>query len=105
MEDKITIKRARLGFQDYMKIVVIIGLCAGVLSAGISIVADLYELIFAEEGHGFTDFLLKVLMNLASAILAPAVTGLFGVLQFPVYHYITNRWFSMSLSVYGELDH
>lgn len=88
-----------------MKIVVIIGLCAGVLGAGVSIVADLYELIFGEESPGFTDFLLKVLMNLASAILAPVVTGLFGILQFPIYRYITNRWFSMNLSIYGELDH
>lgn len=105
MEEKYVIKRARLEFADYIKIVAIFGLCAGVLTAGINIVVDIYELILGEEGHNFTHFLFGVLMSLVSAILAPVATGLYGVLLFPIYRYITNRWFSMSLSIYGELDH
>ncbi len=105
MEEKYEIRRARVEFKSYMKIVLIIGFCTGVLTAVFNIGYNLYQNIFGENAVGILASLSWAPLSLLALIICPLSLGVYGLVAYPIYRYITNKWFSVSMCIYGERDH
>jgi hypothetical protein len=105
MEEQYTIKRARVDFRTYMKIVLIIGFCMGVLTAVLNAIYNLYQNLLGENAIGVMASLGSLPLSLFSIVVAPLSFGAYGLVAYPIYRYITNKWFSVTLSIYGEREH
>jgi hypothetical protein len=105
MEEKYTICRARVEFKSYMKIVLIIGFCTGVLTAVFNLVYNLYQNIFGENSVPILESLGLLPLSLLALVICPLSLGAYGLVAYPIYRYITNKWFTVSLCVYGEREH
>lgn len=99
--EEFRIRGARVDFRTYLKIVLILGFCMGLLFAAINLGINFFQLAMGDPDVGVGDLLL----GLTVIVTGPLGIVLAAILAFPIYQYVTNRWFAITWKVFGERDH
>jgi uncharacterized membrane protein len=113
MEKKTEIHRVKLDLKSYIKMTFVIGLCLGILGTILNLGLDLFSLIFnlffgppgGELSAHFSFFVLGLPSSFVSLLAAPVSMIVVGLITYPIYKYITNRFFTFTISVYGDVEH
>ena len=96
-DQQFDIRRALVDFQTYIKVVATLGFCMGRLFTGINVLINLYQLAAGNPDVGAFDFLL----SLTVVFTGPLGFIVAALISYPIYRFVTNRWFVLSWTVYS----
>lgn len=97
----IEIRKMQLSLNSYIKLSLILGLCSSIFWAAIGLVSFIFKLASGDQEVALFE-LLTILSSIFIGPIFMAISFLFG---YPIYKYITNRWFSVVITVHGEREH
>ena len=113
MDEKIQIVRVKLDLQSYIKMAFVFGLCLGILGTILNLGFDFFSLIFnlffgppgGDLSAHFSVFVLGLPSSFVSLLATPVSMIVVGLITYPIYKYITNRFFTLTIGVYGDVEH
>lgn len=109
MEEAIKIQRIKLDLKSYIKMSFVLGLCLGILGVFLNLGLDLFFLIFGSAEADLSARLSALFFGLpstfSSLLISPVSMMIVGVITYPIYNYISNHFFGLSISGHGEVEH